>query len=130
MLFVTRCGICCVPIIFERQCSRMGSKISGYRHAARLARDGTIDRPATDVVAPDQLPMLEALQTRLEGKTAKQKNPHPKFSIAWLSWIIARLGGWTGYASERPPGPITMRRGWHRFEHMVEGWRLRNVCTP
>ena len=95
-----------------------------------LARDGTVDRPATDVVAPDQLPMLEALQTRLEGKTAKQKNPHPKLSIAWLSWIIARLGGWTGYVSERPPGPITMRRGWHRFEHMVEGWRLRNVCTP
>jgi len=95
-----------------------------------LARDGTVDRPATDVVAPDQLPMLEALQTRLEGKTAKQKNPHPKLSIAWLSWIIARLGGWTGYASERPPGPITVRRGWLRFEHMVEGWRLRNVCTP
>ena len=46
-----------------------------------LARDGTVDRPATDVVAPDQLPMLEALQTRLEGKTAKQKNPHPKLSI-------------------------------------------------
>ena len=95
-----------------------------------LARDGTVDRPATDVVAADQLPMLEALQVYLEGKTAKQKNPHAKHSIAWLAWIIARLGGWTGYASERPPGPITMRRGWQRFEHMVQGWTLRNVCTP
>jgi len=95
-----------------------------------LARDGTVDRPATDVVAADQLPILEALQINLEGKTAKQKNPHPKFSLAWLAWIIARLGGWTGYASERPPGPITMRRGWHRFEQMVHGWRLRDVCTP
>jgi hypothetical protein len=95
-----------------------------------LARDGTVDRPATDVVAADQLPMLEALQTRLEGKTAKQKNPHARHSIAWLAWIIARLGGWTGYASERPPGPITMRRGWHRFEQMAQGWNLRNVCTP
>ena len=95
-----------------------------------LARDGTVDRPATDVVAADQLPMLEALQTTLEGKTAKQKNPHAKHSIAWLAWIIARLGGWTGYASERPPGPITMRRGWHRFQQMAQGWNLRNVCTP
>lgn len=95
-----------------------------------LARDGTVDRPATDVVAADQLPMLQALQVRLEGKTAKQKNPHARHSIAWLAWIIARLGGWTGYASERPPGPITMRRGWHRFEQMSQGWNLRNVCTP
>lgn len=94
------------------------------------ARAGTVDRPATDVVAPQQLPALEALQKRLEGKTAKQKNPHPKHSIAWLSWIIARLGGWTGYASERPPGPITMRNGWQRFEQIAHGWMLRDVCTP
>jgi Transposase DDE domain len=95
-----------------------------------LARAGTVDRPATDVVTPEQLPVLEALQTRLEGKTAKQKNPHPPHSIAWLAWIIARLGGWTGYASERPPGPITFRRGWDRFEQIAHGWRLRDVCMP
>lgn len=95
-----------------------------------LARDGTVDRPATDVVTIEQLPILEALQTKLEGKTSKQKNPHTHHSIAWLAWIIARLGGWTGYASERPPGPITMRRGWQRFEQMAQGWTLRNVCTP
>lgn len=95
-----------------------------------LARDGNVDRPATDVVTSEQLPMLEDLLTTLEGKTAKQKNPHPKHSIAWLAWIIARLGGWTGYASERPPGPITFRRGWGRFEQMALGWRLRDVRTP
>lgn len=95
-----------------------------------LARAGTVDRPATDIVARAQVPMLEALQRSLEGKTAKQKNHHPKHSIAWLSWIIARLGGWTGYASERPPGPITMSRGWHRFEQIAHGWMLRDVCTP
>jgi hypothetical protein len=93
------------------------------------ARAGTVARPATDVVASEQLPVLEALQTRLEGKTAKQKNPHPKHSIGWLSWIIARLGGWTGYASEPKPGPITMRNGWHRFEQISHGWDLRDVCT-
>jgi hypothetical protein len=95
-----------------------------------LARDGTVERPATDVVAIEQLPMLEALQIRFEGKTAKQKNPHAKHSLAWLAWIIARIGGWTGYASERPPGPITMQRGWQRFQQMAQGWNLRNVCMP
>jgi hypothetical protein len=95
-----------------------------------LAREGTVDRPATDVVAADHLPLLQALQRSLEGKTDKQKNPHPQFSIAWLAWIIARLGGWTGYASERPPGPITMRRGWYRFEQMEHGWSLKDVRIP
>jgi hypothetical protein len=95
-----------------------------------LARDGNVDRPATDVVAPEQLPILDRLLMTLEGKTAKQKNLHSKHSIAWLAWIIARLGGWTGYASERPPGPITFRRGWARFEQMALGWRLRDVRTP
>lgn len=95
-----------------------------------LARAGTVDRPATDVVPADQLAVLEALQSELEGKTAKQKNPYAKHSIAWLAWIIARLGGWTGYASERPPGPITFRRGWNRFEQIAHGWRIKDVCTP
>jgi hypothetical protein len=95
-----------------------------------LARDGTVDRPATDVIAPEQLPILDALNASLGGKTPKQKNPHSKQTMAWVAWVIARLGGWTGYASERPPGPITMRRGWHRFEQIAQGWELRNVCTP
>jgi hypothetical protein len=94
------------------------------------ARAGAVERPATDIVPQHQLPVLVALQRKLEGKTAKQKNPYPLHSTAWLSWIIARLGGWTGYASERPPGPITMRRGWHRFEQLAHGWTLRDMCTP
>ena len=39
MLYVTRCGICCVLIIFERQQSRLGSKISGYGQLAEVAVD-------------------------------------------------------------------------------------------
>ena len=34
---------------------------------------------------------------QLEGKTAKQKNPHPAGSLAYAAWVFARLGGWTGY---------------------------------
>lgn len=77
--------------------------------------------PAARVFSPSQIAALHALTKRLEGRTAKQKNPHPSECLAWASWHIARLGGWTGYASERPPGPITFSRGLQRFEAIAEG---------
>ena len=95
-----------------------------------LARDGTLDRPATDVIAPGLMPVATALQRELEGKTRAQKNPHAYGSLAWLSWIVARLGGWKGYKSERPPGPITMGHGWRQFQEMAHGWALRDMCMP
>jgi hypothetical protein len=39
MFYVARCGICRVLIIFERQRSRLGSKISGYGQLAVVAVD-------------------------------------------------------------------------------------------
>ena len=90
-----------------------------------LARDGSSQRPASDVIAPSLLAPARALQHKLEGKTPAQKNPYQQGSMAWLSWIIARLGGWNGYKSERPPGPITMRRGLDRFEAISYGWTLK-----
>lgn len=89
-----------------------------------LARDGALERPATDVIAPEMIALAAALQHDLEGKTQAQKNPHPKGSLAWLAWIIARLGGWNGYKSERPPGPITMAYGWKQFHAIAQGWKL------
>ncbi|MGL4962523.1 MAG: hypothetical protein ACRC67_14925, partial [Inquilinus sp.] len=41
--------------------------------------------------------LLEACCAQLEGKTQRQKNPHPKGSLAYAAWVCARLGGWTGY---------------------------------
>ncbi len=90
-----------------------------------LARDGSVVRPASDVMAVELLPLAIALVQQLEGSTQAQKNPHPEGSLAWFAWIIARLGGWSGYKSQRPPGPITMRHGWQQFEAMADGWRLR-----
>ena len=57
-----------------------------------------------------------------EGNTARQKNPWPMGSLAWLSWVAARLGGWNCY--HRPPGPKTMAHGWDRRATMLEGMRL------
>lgn len=93
------------------------------------ARAGKLHRPASDVFDPEETELLRTLQPKLEGKTQKQKNPHPKESLAWGTWLIARLGGWKGYASESPPGPITMHNGLKAFSHMLEGWLLAKlVC--
>jgi Transposase DDE domain len=90
-----------------------------------LARDpATPALPVERVFDQQEIAVIKALQPRLEGRTEKQRNPHQPGTLGWASWTIARLGGWTGYASERPPGPITMRNGLQRFVAMVEGASL------
>jgi hypothetical protein len=88
-------------------------------------RDGTARRPLTDVFDPDDQPALERVNQDLEGKTEKQKNPHPKGSLAYAGWVFARLGGWTGYYGK--PGPIVMLRGLTQFHAIKHGWNLRDV---
>jgi hypothetical protein len=85
------------------------------------ARDGS-PRPATDVIDVTLLPAAEAIGLTLEGKTERQKNHHPLHSLAWLAWIIARLGGWNCYY--KPPGPKTMRAGWAQFATMAAGFTI------
>ena len=94
------------------------------------ARDGRVKESAAMSFSPQEIPVLEAVNTQIEGKTALQKNPHPKHSLAWAAWIIARLGGWDGYPSSKPPGPITFRYGLEQFRVILIGWGLRDVCMP
>jgi len=88
------------------------------------ARDGS-PRPAEDVADAAEIAAAAAIAPRLEGKTARQKNPHPPRSLAWLSWIVARLGGWNCYY--KPPGPKTMRRGSDRLAAIAEGFALASA---
>ncbi len=94
------------------------------------ARQGETDEPASVAFPDREIVVLHATNTRLEGKTALQKNPHRKHSLAWAAWIIARLGGWDGYPSSRPPGPITFRHGLEQFRNILIGWSIRDVCMP
>jgi hypothetical protein len=89
------------------------------------ARDGKDPRPAEDLFSTDEINVIADLQAELQGRTERQKNPHPPRSLAWAAWTIARLGGWKGYStSEGPPGPLTMRRGLEAFEKICRGYAL------
>ena len=67
--------------------------------------------------------MLEALSVQLEGATDRQKNPHPKGTLAFAAWVVARLGGWTAYYGK--PGPKVMRIGIEAFRRIKYGTTLR-----
>ena len=95
-----------------------------------LARDGQHAAQASDVFDAQENEILQRILPTLEGKTQKQKNPHHPGSLAHATWVVARLGGWKGYASEAKPGPITMLRGLQRMEAICQGWKLatEDVC--
>ena len=85
-------------------------------------RDGGSNCPLEDVFHPDEQAASEVACKQLEGKTARQKNPHPKGSLAYAAWVCARLGGWTGYYGK--PGPIVMLRGLHTFRAIQLAWTM------
>lgn len=88
------------------------------------ARNGQTTQILDETFTPLEIDCLEQLNPTLEGQTDKQKNPHVHNSLAFASWIMARLGGWSGYSSQRPPGPITMLNGLVRFYNILEGASL------
>jgi hypothetical protein len=94
-----------------------------------MAREGK-DQHISTVFGEYEQKVLGALVKTLEGKTEKQKNPYPPDCLSWASWIIARLGGWSGYKSDSKAGPITMRYGLKKFETILKGWALaKDVST-
>lgn len=90
----------------------------------KQARDGAQDLPIQAVFEPQEQDCLAELNSNLQGNTLALQNPHPDKTLPWAAWIIARLGGWSGYASQRPPGVITLRNGLERFDAICLGWRL------
>jgi len=83
------------------------------------ARDGNTDQRLEDAFDPQDLALLEAVSAKLAGNTERQRNPHPKGSLAFATWVIARLGGWTGYYGK--PGSKVMRIGLERFDAIKYG---------
>jgi hypothetical protein len=85
------------------------------------ARDGRDRQPASLAFTPDEITALAVLNQRLQGKTARQKNPHPEATLSWAAWVIAKLGGWHEYEA-KPPGPITFHNGLAYFRAFAAGF--------
>ena len=91
-------------------------------------RDGLCSMEASIAFTPEEMEFAEKIyHHRLKGKTRKQKNLFKKGSLARMSWIIARLGGWKGYRSTTLPGSITFIRGLEEFDMMFTGHILSGL---
>ena len=91
------------------------------------ARNQSDAQPIEEVFDEEQQNVLQKINERFEGNTQKQKNPFPPDKLSWAAWVIARLGGWKGYQSQKPPGPITMKRGLDKFQTFFEAFQLFNT---
>jgi hypothetical protein len=94
------------------------------------ARDGRDHQPVRVTFDAEEVATLAAFNRNLEAQSKRLRNPHPPDSLAWAAWIVGRLGGWDGYPSSKPPGPITMKHGLEYFHAAAAGWSLRDMCMP
>lgn len=97
--------------------------------------EGPNAQPLNEVFTPIEQACLRDVAEQLKGATAKLSNPYQPKTTPWAKWIIARLGGWNGYTSQRPAGPITLKRGLDKFTQIFVGWCLalkycEDVYTP
>jgi hypothetical protein len=90
------------------------------------ARDGRDPQPASLAFTHTEVELLAMLNVRLQGKTARQTNPHLAHTLPWAAWIIAKLGGWHEYEA-KPPGPITFHNGLAYFRACAAGWAFKTV---
>lgn len=72
----------------------------------------------------EEIKCLEHINTKMQGKTEKLSNPFDKTKLSWAFWILARLGGWKGYASQRKAGYATLINGLTRFYNIYQGFAL------
>jgi len=88
------------------------------------ARDGSTGQMISAAFSKQEQGCMILLNKQLEGKTEKLKNPHSPDSLAFASWVMARLAGWSGYKSQRPAGPIDFLTGLQRFNERFQGFML------
>lgn len=89
-----------------------------------LAYANDTEQPIEEVFTAEEKQCLQMINEQEEGATEKLKNSSKPNTLKWATWIIARLGGWKGYDSNRKPGPIVLQKGLVKFYHMYEGWKI------
>lgn len=86
--------------------------------------------PACLSFKQEELECIEIQCKKMEGKTEKQKNPYTPSTLKYVTWVIARLGGWKGYATQRKPGLTTLWIGLEKFYNIYQGWTIaKDVYT-
>jgi hypothetical protein len=95
----------------------------------KQAREDKTGTSAYLVFSKEEIIVLATICKKYEGKTEKQKNRYEGGTLAWASWIVGRIGGWKGYASEAKPGIKTMRDGLIAFYRMYDGFMLSKMCA-
>ncbi len=91
----------------------------------RQDRDGLYGMEASIAFSEKEIAFAEKLyEKKYKGKTRKQQNLYKKGSLARMTYIIARIGGWKAYRSTTLPGPITLARGLEEFDKIYLGYSL------
>ncbi len=94
----------------------------------RQDRDGLCSIGGYVAFSQEEMDFAETIyHAQYKGKTTLQRNPHLMESLARMSWIIARMGGWKGYQSTGKPGPITYKKGLDKFNLMYQGLILSKL---
>jgi hypothetical protein len=83
------------------------------------------NQQVNELFTENEIDCLKALNVKFSGSTHKLKNPYPDTTLAWAFWVVARLGGWKGYNSQRPPGIITLYNGIKKMELILIGYDLQ-----
>lgn len=102
----------------------MALQVAMTTMSLKMAYDSNHQVKATVQFSKDELFFMQALNATLEGNTQKQKNPFEKTSLAYCSWVCARLSGWSGYASQGKPGYISIKEGLDKFRIKYDGYLL------
>ena len=71
-----------------------------------------------------EIECLQKINQQVQGNTQKLSNPFNKAKLAWAFWILARIGGWKGYASQRRAGIATLINGLNKFYLLYRGYSM------
>jgi hypothetical protein len=80
--------------------------------------------PPSCCFSTEQTQCMELQIPQLKGNTEKLNNPYKPSNLKRYIWVIARLGGWKGYSSERKPGITTFWIGLKKFDDIFNGFKL------
>ncbi|MFN8349354.1 MAG: hypothetical protein U0X91_30410 [Spirosomataceae bacterium] len=87
------------------------------------------NQAVNELFTESEIECLKVLNVKFSGNTPggvrKIKKPLPDTALSWAFWVIARLGGWKGYNSQRPPGVIILYKGIKKFELILMGYELQ-----